>query len=408
MKNILFLLILITSVTKAQQNLSKGYIILKNQSDTLSGLIDDQNWDINPKEITFQSGSKPMSKYQITDLVAFGVYGKDHYRTKKVNLDVTPFEINNLKKTSELDIAKDQVIALRLLLKANLSLLFLKEKNFKEHFFYENDVECKELINHKYLKIRDGKQQIYENKMFRTQLQLLFSDCAKSKKQNTLEYDSKKLIQEFISYNDCMGCSSVCYVETKLEKNTFQFGLVAGFTTAVQEEHYRDYFESINQVEKYISVAPNFGMSLNILSKRNNRDNVLSFELMYQKSPNRLLPNKFKAQIGSLQLSTIYKKKLQVNNSRKSYFGFGGKIAPNFISLKNSNQEYFDLKTNKLNIFGIGELGVAIKNLNIGARLNMGIFNGKVFNLNYKNVAEARNELSNSRINGQILIGYNF
>jgi hypothetical protein len=166
MKYILLTLILINTIAKSQTNFKPGYIIVKNQTDTLFGQIDDQNWDINPKEILFSSKTSPDRKYEISELEAFGVNNKDHYRVRKVDLDITPFEINDLKKSSELDIDKGKTLALRILLKANMSLLFLKEKNFKEHFFYENATECKELINHKYLKVRDGKLQLYENKPY--------------------------------------------------------------------------------------------------------------------------------------------------------------------------------------------------------------------------------------------------
>jgi hypothetical protein len=408
MKNILLALILISTITTAQTNFKPGYIIVKNQTDTLFGQIDDQNWDINPREILFGSKISPERKYEINELEAFGVNNKDHYRVRKVDLDITPFEINDLKKTSELDIEKGKILALRILLKANMSLLFLKEKNFKEHFFYENATECKELINHKYLKVRDGKSQLYENKMYRAQLDMLFSDCLKSKKNISLEYDAKPLIEQFIKYNDCMGCSSVCYVKTEIEKNIFKFGVVAGTTLIRQKEYFRDYFEDINQTKNYLTLAPTIGGTFSILSKRNNRHNVLTFELLYQFSSDKLLPSKFKSHLGSLQLSAIYKKKMQFENSLKPYYGFGGKTAPNIVSIKSSDNRATDLKTNTLNLFGIGEMGIEIKKISLAARLNIGVLSNQIYNLNYSNVAEAQNTLSTSRIAGQVVLGYGF
>jgi hypothetical protein len=408
MKYILLTLILINTIAKSQTNFKPGYIIVKNQTDTLFGQIDDQNWDINPKEILFSSKTSPDRKYEISELEAFGVNNKDHYRVRKVDLDITPFEINDLKKSSELDIDKGKTLALRILLKANMSLLFLKEKNFKEHFFYENATECKELINHKYLKVRDGKLQLYENKMYRTQLDILFSDCSKSRKNISLEYNAKPLIELFIKYNDCMGCSSVCYVKTDIEKNTFKFGLVTGTALMTQKEHFRDYFEDINKTENYFTLAPTIGGTFSILSKRNNRNNILTFELMYQFSSNKLLPSKFKSNLGSLQLSAIYKKRMQLENSLKPYYGFGGKIAPNIVSIKSSDNRFVDLKTNTLNLFGIGEMGIEIKKISLATRLNIGMLSNQIYNLNYSNVAEAQNTLSRSRIGGQIILGYIF
>lgn len=408
MKNILLTLILISTIAKAQTNFKPGYIIVKNQTDTLFGQIDDQNWDINPREILFSSKISPERKYEINELEAFGVNNKDHYRVRKVDLDITPFEINELKQTPELDIEKGKILALRILLKANMSLLFLKEKNFKEHFFFENETECKELINHKYLKVRDGKSQIYENNMYRTQLALVFSDCSKYKQNISLEYQAKPMIEQFIKYNDCMGCSSVCYVKTEIEKNTFMLGLIAGTSLAIQKEHYRDYFEEINQTKNYLSVAPTIGGTFSILSKRNNKNNILTFELMYQLSSDKLLPSRFKSHLGSLQLSTIYKKKMQVENSLKPYYGFGGKIAPNIVSIKSSDNRVVDLKTNTLNLFGIGEMGIEIKKISLVTRLNIGIFSNQIYKLNYSNVAEAQNTLSRSQIGGQIILGYGF
>lgn len=408
MKNILLTLILISTIAKAQTNFKPGYIIVKNQTDTLFGQIDDQNWDINPREILFSSKISPERKYEINELEAFGVNNKDHYRVRKVDLDITPFEINELKQTPELDIEKGKILALRILLKANMSLLFLKEKNFKEHFFFENETECKELINHKYLKVRDGKSQIYENNMYRTQLALVFSDCSKYKQNISLEYQAKPMIEQFIKYNDCMGCSSVCYVKTEIEKNTFMLGLIAGTSLAIQKEHYRDYFEEINQTKNYLSVAPTIGGTFSILSKRNNRNDILTFELLYQISTTKLLPNKFKSHIGSLQLSAIYKKKFQSENKLKPFYGFGGKIDPNLVFIKNTKKESFNLKTNNINLFGIAEMGIEVKKVILAARLNLGFLSNKIYTLNYSNVAEAQNTLSRSQIGGQIILGYGF
>jgi hypothetical protein len=242
----------------------------------------------------------------------------------------------------------------------------------------------------------------------RTQLDILFSDCSKSRKNISLEYNAKPLIELFIKYNDCMGCSSVCYVKTDIEKNTFKFGLVTGTALMTQKEHFRDYFEDINKTENYFTLAPTIGGTFSILSKRNNRNNILTFELMYQFSSNKLLPSKFKSNLGSLQLSAIYKKRMQLENSLKPYYGFGGKIAPNIVSIKSSDNRFVDLKTNTLNLFGIGEMGIEIKKISLATRLNIGMLSNQIYNLNYSNVAEAQNTLSRSRIGGQIILGYIF
>ncbi len=80
-----------------KKNFVQGFIILKNQKDTLKGTIDDQEWVVNPTIISFKSAANIEKSYAIEDLSSFGITGKESYLIAKNDLDITPFAKSRLQ-----------------------------------------------------------------------------------------------------------------------------------------------------------------------------------------------------------------------------------------------------------------------------------------------------------------------
>jgi hypothetical protein len=129
------LFVCVSFSTFSQKNYTWGFIILKNQTDTLKGLIDDQNWAINPRIINFKATEGTEQSYDIAKLKAFGITDKESYLVAKADLDITPSAKRNLLFGRNLQIRKDTLLAFLVLLKADYNLLHVKDQTDKDHFF---------------------------------------------------------------------------------------------------------------------------------------------------------------------------------------------------------------------------------------------------------------------------------
>lgn len=149
----------------AQKNFVQGFIILKNQTATLKGTIDDQEWVVNPTIISFKDAANIEKSYAIEDLSSFGITGKESYLIAKNDLDITPFAKSDLLNDRNQIIVKDTLLAFLVLLKADYSLLYVKYATDKEHCFYKDNQKGTELINHKFLQERQSKTFEFHNKL---------------------------------------------------------------------------------------------------------------------------------------------------------------------------------------------------------------------------------------------------
>lgn len=404
----LFLLFFLYSqLTFSQKNFVDGYLILNGQTDSVKVKIDDQNWGNNPKSISVKSGIGTETNYNITSLSAFGIYEKEHYVIRKVNLDNTPFT-DNLKQNPTLDIHVDTTLALMVLLKADYSLLYHRDMNSKEHFFFTEKEKIRELINHKFIRTKEGKQYEIWNKHFQKQLDTLFSRCEKKIVVSDLEYDIKKMTDKFIEFNDCMGCSSVCYIKKKEEKNIIKLGICINQTFKREFQYYYNPFESIQKQDKVYRSTPAIGIGLSIYSKRFRGTKSMNFEALYQPF---LIKNDYddnSLQLHYLNINVIYRKKALLNKHLNPFYGVGLSTSSLISSKFNGISPYSSSNLKSFSPKLTAELGLEMKHFVFSTRVNYEPFDRSYIYYEYKKVAEVIVNTNFSRLSSQVCATYRF
>ena len=402
MKYIILQLFLISHLSFSQSFFTPGYIILKNQNDTIRGQIDDRNWAINPKEILFKSENSESSIYKIKELKAFGIFGKDHYQVKKVDLDTTPLNLQDLLKSSKMIFSKDTTLALRIFIKANVSLLFLLDATSKSHYFYSTGNETVELLFHQYLREKSSTDLLVSNPIYRTQLENLFSKCSKKISTKNIEYDQKSMINKFIEFNNCLGSSSTCYVKTKLDMPKIGFGVSVG--EMIGKAYHYSQNPSGNDF-KYLGSniysSPLLGINSTIYSRRNHGNEMFTFELMYQ--PLKIWNLDKSAFVGrnAKYLGILYKKRKDTSNKVRPYLGGGLNLCfySNGSNRLGSNQLFGGSKST--NYLLVMEGGTEIGKFSFGAKLN---FSQR--NFQFYNITTTISETVLSKLSSQFMLSY--
>ncbi|MFD2520020.1 hypothetical protein [Emticicia soli] len=359
LKTILFVFISVSAFS--QKNYVDGFIILKNQTDTLKGRIDDQDWISNPTRINFKDVNNSEQSYEIAELSSFGITGKENYLVAKTDLDITPFTTNALLKDRNLIVKKDVILAFLVLLKADYTLLYLNDDTNKQHFFYKEGEKITELINHSFLEERNGKVFEFNNKLYQKQLELLFNNCAKTIKTNNLTYEIRTMTDKFIEFSECIGCNYTCYVKKKEDKGIFAVGVMAGISSdrnLVAHGVYTTYFSSK-------TIVPNmlFGLSVSFFTKRNLNRTSFVFETFFNRENVKIEALNYSTSINYLNFVPLMRHQFNIRSKIKPFVGGG--IHIKHIPTFNSGIQVYGPP---ISIFLVGEGGIKWNNLLASAR----------------------------------------
>ncbi|MBA4852968.1 hypothetical protein [Emticicia sp. BO119] len=395
------LFVCISFSTFSQKNYVKGYIILKNQTDTLKGLIDDQNWSVNPTKINFIDASNSEQSYSIKELTSFGITEKENYLIAKTDLDITPYLKNQLRYSRNLLIQKDTLLAFLILLKADYSLLYVKDNKGKEHFFYKDGEKITELINHFFLEQRNGKTFELNDKKYLKQLESLFSQCATKIETSDIGYGINALTNKFIEFSECIGCTYTCYVQKKKDEAIFTLGVMAGVSSDkisfVHSENGLD-FQAENRLPNIL-----VGINTSFSSARNRQKNSVVFESYISRESIEVKQNNFSANIYYLTLSLRLRHQFISRRTLKFFVGGGGN-AKLFVSRSGRTAK----PGVKLNMFYALEAGVKWNNFLLSANARVrtnGLPNPLEIHYidNYKLMV---NTISPDKINFQVSLTY--
>lgn len=396
-----WLFVFIAFAAFSQKNYVKGYIILKNQTDTLKGLIDDQNWDVNPKTINFIGADNAEQSYSLRQLSAFGVTDKENYLIARADLDITPFTKGTMRYDRKLVIEKDSLLAFMVLLKADYSLLYVKDKKEKSHFFYKNGEQITELVNHFFMEQRNGKTFELNDKRYQKQLELLFSKCDKKIETDHLDYRTDVLTNKFIEFSECIGCNYTCYVKKKKDEAIFTFGVMAGVSSDKSLFHHSE-FGSEFQAE---NMLPNIllGINTSISSRRNRQKNSLVFESYISRESVKSEQNNFSANSYYLNLSPRFRHQFISQHISKFFIGIGGSAKGILSNLDRTLEPGV-----KINLFYALEAGVKWNNFFVSANLRVrtnGLPNTLEIYYKVKNQWE-RNIINPDKVNFQFNLTY--
>lgn len=401
------LFVCISFSTFSQKNYTRGFIILKNQTDTLKGQIDDQNWAINPRAINFKTNEGSEQTYDIDQLKAFGIPYKESYVVAKVDLDVTPVAKRNLLFGRNLQIRKDTIMAFLVLLKADYNLLYLRDQTDKDHFFYTDGAEVIELINHIFLESKGGKTYELNNKNYQKQLEMLFNRCEKKIRTDNIGYQLNELTDKFIEFSECIGCNYTCYVKKQKDNVVFTFGVMAGLNSDRNSLFYESVFDNVNFSKKIKAPNEMFGINASISSRRNlNRNSFL---------------------LESYITREKIKKEFGIFSANMYYLNVSPRIRHQFISMRQINPfvggginaKYFmyypsevDIYGARFNYFLMGEAGLKWNNFLLSAGAKLIILNNRrnvsedLLIINYNGSQTIRQTIHPEKVNFQVSLTY--
>ena len=272
--------------TLAQKNFQKGYVILPT-SDTIQGLINDQNWEHNPLKVIFKKteDSKPQY-YTVNQLEGFTIIGGDVYKKRIVMVDKTPTRFEDLLRVSGPVITTDTVFLLEQA-KGNINLYYLLDENDKNHFYIQvGKGEVTELIKRNYLSVKNGQHLLGEYDQFREQL--LYSylincpDIIPDIKKVT--YDKDSLIGLINKYNVCQN-PNYKVEQKQTAKDNFRFFMVAGLNASNYKfKGYGYYFKDFINADFNWKPGIMAGLAFQIVLPRNRQKWSIYNELALKNS----------------------------------------------------------------------------------------------------------------------------
>ncbi len=280
MKKFIALLLLALSClfSSGQKNLIPGYII-KHDGDTVPGLIDYQNWRVNPSEITFmESENSAPVVYRSTQIKGFFVNDKI-YESAVVQVETSPVDDRWVNNDANLIYRTDSVF-LKVRMRGPKTLYYYFTRDLKDQFYIPTDTSVDLLIYKKYKVEETHPPRTYkaENKMYIFQLAGYLGDC------RTLDYRIKNSIYSkrsidniFLEYAKCTG-KDFDYIRQKDERRT-EVGFMAGASMTKVNFSGEDYPYLLNTD---YSISTNFtaGVFFDYVQVKNDRRLSLSNELL--------------------------------------------------------------------------------------------------------------------------------
>jgi hypothetical protein len=227
-KNVLlFIGFLSFQLVLSQENYIPGYVI-KNNTDTLFGFVDYRDWEYNPNMIMFKTSieKNPIS-FIPSDIIEFKA-GDEIYTSGIINTEVSPIKTDKLNDDAQLKLKVDTAFLLTFF-RGSKSLYYYKNSSGREYFYINQDKEFDLLVYKRYLKQRDSKRVVMENKRYLGQLTLYLNDCEtiNSKLQYTT-YNRNSLVELFQYYYKCSS-SDISFQKEK-EKIQLEVGIMAGIS----------------------------------------------------------------------------------------------------------------------------------------------------------------------------------
>ncbi|POY35802.1 hypothetical protein C3K47_13705 [Solitalea longa] len=264
-------------ISFAQSNFVDGYIIKLN-GDTVKGKLDDRNWNITPKQITFRDSS--VHSFNANEIAGFGS-SSDHYRSFNLKLNLTNENLRSNIKTEEGQTVKDTTLFLRFLIEGDQRLYAFMDKDDVAHFFIINNQNAAtELIHYRRLVVVNNVQYVQEVNTYRDQLlDLLNPDNKLTWKIKRSNYYEDELIQIFEVYNRSKGIVKAEKV-TKRKEKFIDYYLIAGITSA-QTSYYLESIYGNFDYKLGNSLTPSVGASLTVYIPRNRMQFSLDNQLLF-------------------------------------------------------------------------------------------------------------------------------
>lgn len=237
MKNIyqtffIFSLIFSLNVNAFSQENYLDAKVLSLNDDTLTGYINYQEWERNPKTIKFKSSRESeFIEYSPGDIQAFWV-GNDYYLSRNITVTESPRKPEQL--TYEKEKTSKNITAFILVLVSGEASLYeyVDEMSVERYYAKKKGGELYELIYYKYYTQQYGARMITENRKYGGQLIYLFQDCEEIKKDiGSATYKASDLSKVVEKYNLCINSENE-YVRVE-KRNKMRFGVLGGVSISM-------------------------------------------------------------------------------------------------------------------------------------------------------------------------------
>lgn len=261
---LLILIMLIFQCVFSQEDYKSGYVI-KNNSDTIFGLIEHKAWRGNPVAIQFKTaiGNETVS-YRPADIAEFG-FGEEIYISHKVEVGVSSMQMGELELDAQLK-TETETVFLQTLFDGEKSLYYYVSALGVNNFYIKQDTSLNLLVYKKYIKKveHDNKTFAMENKRYIGQLLVYLNECERinSKIQNT-SYNKSSLIKVFQQYYECT--STAVSFQRKTQKFDFEFGVLAGVSLTSLEFTSNGEFSYLINTDYSSSINVSAGLFIDVI-----------------------------------------------------------------------------------------------------------------------------------------------
>ena len=260
----------------AQNNYQPGYIILHN-GDTVKGLINQQKWEKYAGQVFFKDENRITHKYSPKNIKGFATE-KRNFISAGIFTEVGNSNINKLTYNENLELVADTVF-LETIIKGKKSLHYYYNTIGKEQFYINQDGNF-ELLKHKrFLRLVEGKPNVFEDKSYMKQIADYLDDCPETRmKVHETAYSYKSLEKIFMVYYTCKG--NIVQFKKEKEKIRLFYGVLGGITQT-QINFYSRYFSYLVDGNSSPSTNITAGGFFEIGLGRSKRNLFLNNELLY-------------------------------------------------------------------------------------------------------------------------------
>lgn len=211
----------------SQENYIPGYVI-RNNGDTLFGLVDYRDWGNNPDLISFKAriDEHPVS-FTPTDIIEFSV-GGEIYVSGIINVKDSQIDVHKSNGDPHITLKVDTAFLLTLF-SGEKKLFYYNSNASGESFYIEKNKVFDLLLFKRYSRKQNDKSVIAENRTYMSQLSLYLNECPtiESKLSNTM-YTYNSLIKLFQYYYTCT--SSELSFQKEIRRTRVEIGCLAGIS----------------------------------------------------------------------------------------------------------------------------------------------------------------------------------
>jgi hypothetical protein len=196
--------------TSAQQQW-KAAILVTNDSDTIKGQVNFEDWARSPTAIQFKDEQGNVTSKSATEIKSFSIQEPSKTFESK-NLKLSYYQKGIVAEgTSPIARTDSVTLFLEILLKSSRVILFeCGDDENQMRFFLQKDDKLHELRNPVYRVAKGETSHMIRSEVYKAQLKQLLSECPTLNTEG-LHYTDKDLVDLLVTYH------SYCKTEYKLE-----------------------------------------------------------------------------------------------------------------------------------------------------------------------------------------------